>query len=77
MKSELAKQAKRSEEERQKEEVTKLVSSILSSPEFKKKGKVSTNATASAATTSSAESTSSPSSKLNHIIGKATHSKKS
>ena len=74
--SELAKQAKKSEEEQQKEEITKLVSSILLSPEFKKKGKVSTNATASAATASSAESTSSPSLKLNHIIGKATHSKK-
>ena len=75
----LAKHTKKSEEDQQKKEVTKIVSSILSSSGFKKeldKGKVSNNAIASAATASSMESTSGVSSKFNHIIGKATHSKK-
>lgn len=73
VKLELANHAKKSEEDGQKEEVTKIMLSILSSPEFKKelgKEKVSNNAIASAATASSVES------KFNHVIGKATYSKK-
>ena len=76
MKSELEKQSKKTEEEKQKDKISKLVFSISSSLAFKK-GKTSSNkAVASVATAASIKSSSSALSKLNHIITKATHSKK-
>ena len=77
VKAEFKKLSKKSEEDKEKEKMTEIVSSILSFPDMKKAlKKANSNANVSAATATSAESTSGASPKLNHIIGKATHSKK-